>query len=412
MLLDEAASVQNAVRAATADGGELPARGLTSNAVDDVKAAAAALQRRAAELDADHAAMDPSESQELSELEARATLRENLQLVLDEVERQKRLAAYKQCLDDTGTNAITRKGTDLTKRLVTDRLKQSFKGELEQLEFTHLAVELREAGGARGALFHKLVFTNAPGVPVTNVLSEGESRTLSLAAFLTELSTGAGMSGIIFDDPVSSLDHVWRERIAKRLVKEAKRRQVIVFTHDVLFLRRLLDACPQEDVECQHQYVRRIDQSGFSSPELPWIAMNVKERIGRLRNQWQAADKLFRTGDIDGYESKARELYALLREAWEQGVSEVLLNDVVERCRQSVETQKVRFLHDITEGDCKAVDEGMSACSTWMRGHDHPPADGTPFPKPTDLQQRIQDLDEWVQRIRKRRSKWLTSSVI
>lgn len=68
------------------------------------------------------------------------------------------------------------------------------------------------------------VFTNAPGVVVTNVLSEGESRALSLAAFLTELSTATNSSAIIFDDLVSSLDHIWREPIARRLVVEAKNR--------------------------------------------------------------------------------------------------------------------------------------------------------------------------------------------
>jgi hypothetical protein len=49
------------------------------------------------------------------------------------------------------------------------------------------------------------------------------------------------------------------------------------------------------------------------------------------------------------------------------------------------------------------VEEAITECSRWIRGHDQPPADGTPFPKPADLQKRIQDLDDWVQRIRKRR---------
>jgi hypothetical protein len=36
------------------------------------------------------------------------------------------------------------------------------------------------------------------------------------------------------------------------------------------------------------------------------------------------------------YEREGREIYGLLREAWEQAVSEVLLNDVVERYRPSI----------------------------------------------------------------------------
>lgn len=238
---------------------------------------------------------------------------------------------------------------------------------------------------------------------VTDVLSEGESRALSLAAFLTELSTASTGSAIIFDDPVSSLDHVWRERIARRLVAEAKGRQVIVFTHDLLFLRFLLDECSRQIVSCQNQYVRRDGEAGLCSPELPWIAMNVKDRIGRLRFLWQGAEKLKRTSSPEAYEAEARNIYGLLREAWEQAVGEVLLYDVIERYRHSIETQRMRYLHDITKTDCDAVEEGMGECSRWMRGHDHPPADGTPFPTPAELQKRINDLDDWVKAIRKRR---------
>jgi hypothetical protein len=209
---------------------------------------------------------------------------------------------------------------------------------------------------------------------------------------------------VIFDDPVSSLDHLWRSRIADRLVAEAKSRQVIVFTHDILFLRRLIDVSEDQKVSCAHQYVRREGQAGISSPDLPWIAMNTRDRIGALRKHWQSADKLARTSDSDEYEKDARDIYGLMREAWEQAVTEVLLNDVVERYRVSVETQKVRFLHDITEEDCKLVEHEMSECSRWMRGHDQPAADGTPFPRPPEIKKRIDTLEEWVTSIRKRRS--------
>jgi wobble nucleotide-excising tRNase len=72
-------------------------------------------------------------------------------------------------------------------------------------------------------------------------LSEGEKTCVALAAFLTELATAQHASALVFDDPVSSLDHRWRSSVAKRLVDEAKKRQVIVFTHDLVFVNDLLD---------------------------------------------------------------------------------------------------------------------------------------------------------------------------
>jgi hypothetical protein len=403
-LLAEAVQIQHGVENAAGDSARLPATGLGTSPVDGLKVAVKGLQDRAAQLDAEKASLAPTREAELRELEARVTLRDGLQGVLDEVERKKRIGAYKQCLDDTSTQPITRKSTELTTRLVTENLRNTFKAELKALEFTHLAVEVQSAGGAKGALFHRLAFANAPGVAVSDVLSEGESRTLSLAAFLTELSTASSRSAIIFDDPVSSLDHTWRERIARRLVAEAGKRQVIVFTHDLLFLRLMLDEANRQQVACQNQYVRRDGQAGICSPDLPWIAAPVKERIGKLRVRWQTADKLQRTSGSEAYESAAREMYGLLRETWEKAVSEVLLNDVVERYRPSIETQKLRPLHDITEGDTEIVERAMTECSRWIRGHDHPAADGTPVPGPAELKQRIDELENWVKAVRQRRN--------
>ena len=234
--------------------------------------------------------------------------------------------------------------------------------------------------------------------------SEGESRTLSLAAFLTELTTASSPSAIIFDDPVSSLDHIWRERISRRLVSEAGKRQVVVFTHDLLFLRLLLAEADRQGIACQNQYVRRDGHAGICSPDLPWIAAPVKDRIGKLRVRWQAAEKLHRTSGAEAYESATREMYGLIREAWEKAVSEVLLNDVVERYRPSIETQKLRHLHDITAADTEFVENAMTECSRWIRGHDHPAADGTPVPGPGELKQRIDDLEGWVKSVRQRRN--------
>jgi AAA domain len=401
-----AAKVKDLVIAAVVAGAPLPASGVQPGPEVWLRVNAKECRERAVQLRKEALVMDPKDLAALLELEGRETLRGHLDEVLHEIERKKRIAAYGQCIEDTNTYPVTRKSTELTTRLITKRLQVQFQTELQKLEFADLSVEIRSAGGERGALYHQLVFTNAPGVVVATVLSEGESRALSLAAFLTELSTAPAASTIVFDDPVSSLDHIWRERIARRLVEEAKVRQVIVFTHDLVFLRLLMKECDSGTVQLQHQYVRRDSSgAGRSSPELPWVAMPLKDRIGRLRSKWQAAEKVSRTSGAEPYETDAREIYGLLREAWEQGIEEVLLNDVIERYRHSIETRKLRQLHDISAADCAAVEAAMTECSRWIRGHDHPAADGTPFPSPADLKQRIEDLDSWSQGVRKRREK-------
>lgn len=401
--LADGVQIQAEIRAACQAKEQIPEVTMAASPRDKVVAAIATLRNRADNLTRNAAGLTAEEATHIKEFEARASLKSFLPIILDEIERKRRLAAYRQCVDDTSTQAITRKSTDLTKTLVTEQLRGTFKDELKQLGFTHLLVDIEPAGGTKGALYHRITFSNAPGVVVTEVLSEGESRSLSLAAFLTELSTASARSAIIFDDPVSSLDHIWRDRIAKRLVAESSVRQVIVFTHDVLFLRLLMDQADKRGTGYVLQCLRRDGQPGLTTPELPWATMPVKARIGYLRNKLQAVEKIFLTGPRDEYELQARFIYGLLREAWEQAVVEVLLNDVVEPYRPSIETQRIRDLHDITAADCKAVDDGMTECSRWIIGHTQAAADGTPVPNPGDVSTRIDELDAWVKSVRKRR---------
>lgn len=341
---------------------------------------------------------------EAQELRARKLLATHQQTVLDDIERRKKYAAYGLCIDDTKTQAITAKSTAVTKTVVSQKLKKSFQEELVNLSFRHVEVELKELGGADGVFYHKLVLTCAPGVELPKVVSEGEQRCLSIAAFFAELSTADDLSGIVFDDPVSSLDFQWRNGVARRLVQESKARQVIVFTHDVVFLLSLRQYAEELGVEPLDQHVRHQSTgAGVCAEELPWVALPVKKKIGYLNNCWQAADKLSRDGHQDAYEKEAKYLYGLLREAWERALEEVLLGGVVERYRPSVQTQQIAQIADINAEDCKALEAAMTKCSAWLPGHDKAAAARAPVPAPAELKGDIDALASWVAAIRKRR---------
>ena len=341
---------------------------------------------------------------EALELYARTVLATHKQTVLDDIERRKKRAAYHLCVTETQTQTITQKNTAVTTAAVSQRLKQSFSDELGNLSFGHIAVELKESGGEKGVFYHKIVLTHAPGMELPKVVSEGEQCCISIAAFFAELSTADDLSGIVFDDPVSSLDFHWRENVARRLAQEAKERQVIVFTHDIFFLLRLKKFAKYKNVKQVDQYVRSISNTpGVCSEALPWVAMPTKKKIGQLKNEWQAADKFSRDGNQDAYEREAKYLYGRLREAWERAIEEVLLNGVVERYNSDIETKRVSHIADINEDDCKAVEPAMAKCSQWIVGHDQAPAARAPVPGSAELKGDIETLENWVNAIRERR---------
>lgn len=369
-----------------------------------VEAEAARLDSRAKSLLAD---IDPENRAALEkatkELGARELLGKNIDLYLGEIERKKKIAAYDQCIKETNTRDITRKSTELTKAVVTDQLTESFKEELDEIGFRKIEVELEATGGKRGALFHKLRLIRAPSTSLSKVVSEGEARAIAIAAFFAELTTASTCSPILFDDPVSSLDHEWRDNVACRLADKATKHQVIVFTHDIVFAIALREESKKRHVDCLTQYVRNENIGpGVAAPDLPWIGMRLNRRIGYLHKLHQEAAKTFREEGVASYEPKAAYIYGKLREAWERAVEEVLIGGVIERYRKSVETQRMRSLATITEDDCRAIERGMSKCSRWLPGHDQAVAENVSMPEPQVLLKDIQALDEWVKQFRSR----------
>ena len=131
--------------------------------------------------------------------------------------------------------------------------------------------------------------------------------------------------------------------------------------------------------------------------------MDVKNRIGALKVQWTGAEKLCRTQGPIIYEAVARDLYGRLRETWERAVEELLLNKSVLRFRRSVETQRLKKITDITDMDIHTIESAMTKCSTHLRGHDQSVAINQPVPAPAELESDIQELENWVNQMRKRR---------
>ncbi|MQX37787.1 AAA family ATPase [Roseospira navarrensis] len=134
-------------------------------------------------------------------------------------------------------------------RFVTDRQKAVF----EKLIETNYKERLEDECGkldcsfpfefkARGSAGKTLRGLKAKGgYKPDDIFSEGEQRALSLADFLTEVNLNPTSAAIVLDDPVTSLDHQRKIAIAKRLAEEAGVRQVIIFTHDLVFLTLLYE---------------------------------------------------------------------------------------------------------------------------------------------------------------------------
>jgi energy-coupling factor transporter ATP-binding protein EcfA2 len=173
-----------------------------------------------------------------NELLAKKWVSEQAVAIREEVRRLKQVHDYQQWKRQTVTTGLSRKANELSQTLVTDAYVERFTSELRQLGANEISVELVKTGAERGRVRHSLRLRNAvvDGARVSEILSEGERRIISLAAFLADVTGRNTPSPFIFDDPISSLDQTWEEKTIDRLIRLSQDRQVIVFTHRLSLL--------------------------------------------------------------------------------------------------------------------------------------------------------------------------------
>ena len=226
--------------------------------------------------------------------------------------------------------------------------------------------------------------------------------TVGYRSSLAELATTENKSGIIFDDPVSSLDHMHREAVAKRLVAEAARRQVIVFTHDLAFLFELNRAADNADPKPQvaiSSVSRGADKAGFCRSEPPFKARRVSDITASLTNQLANERYYFDQGNEDEWRKTVKSIAGTLRDTWEIAVEEVV-GHVIRRLSNEVKTPGLVKLTAITVADCEAMRDGFGRCSELM--HSAAAALNRPLPRPDVLSAEISALAAWADSLRQR----------
>ena len=336
---------------------------------------------------------------DLAELDDRAALQQVKASVLAALEtliKKQRLSA---CVRDLDTRPITEKVKQLQQQIVNEALGTQLKKEFDALQVTDLQVSYRTAG-QRGKTVYGLILEKPGQQPVNRILSEGEQRAVALASFLADLTLSGSTAAVVFDDPVSSLDHVRRWNVVTRLVEEAKKRQVIIFTHDLYFLCLLQEETGLQSVPCAIQSLHKTgDGYGVAESCVPFGGAKTSDRVKMLRQQLTEIQRLEKTGWHDAAKKMIRSSYVDLRMSWERGIEEVLLGGAVIRFRKGIETNRLAGV-EITDEDISQVNKGMTRCSNFP--HDGAAIAQVPTPTVKEFEQDIEALESWRSGINKR----------
>jgi energy-coupling factor transporter ATP-binding protein EcfA2 len=131
---------------------------------------------------------------------------------------------------DYAKQTITKTEKALSNKYFNQRYIDAFNEECQKLN-GNFGIEINHTGSA-GKSYRQL---KLKGKNPNAILSEGEQKVIAIADFLAEMHLSEVNKGIIFDDPVTSLDNDRKKQIAERLAFQATLKQVIIFTHDLVF---------------------------------------------------------------------------------------------------------------------------------------------------------------------------------
>lgn len=335
-----------------------------------------------------------------------ASLKDRLDLALVkadvvlEIERRQTIAMLENRIKDARKRPVTDKNKELSEVLITDALRGRFAREISGFRVGKMPIELIKTKDSNATSYFKVVLVEHPKAKLGDILSEGEHRCVALAAFLAELATANNVSAIVFDDPMSSLDHLHREKVAARLVEEAKVRQVIVFTHDLTFLGVLRRMAEEEAVASHFRSViQRAELSGIVEGDLPLkgksalaaasaLKAYLKQNKGRFLQMADLERKIFAAGFIEQ-----------LRETWDQGIAD-FISPVLGRFDNKIKGNSLPKLAVLNAQDIATIDAARGRLSEDLHNRSEAlnPAEVTP----DQLLDEIKLLEDWLTTIHER----------
>jgi ABC-type lipoprotein export system ATPase subunit len=220
-------------------------------------------------------------TEEYNELVAKEFLYNCKEQILKYYDEVKYKSWISKCQSQLNTTSISRKIGSLMESQAINLQHQEFINHLKCFN-SDLAdkVLLSKTRTSQGNTYQKCSLSGISD-SIDSILSEGEQKIISLSNFLAECTIDGRKNTIVFDDPVNSLDMDYRDLIASKIVMLSQDRQIIVFTHDLYFLRLLLDT--HKDISSSECTIIGIDKynnfSGIVSDEIPYLAKNIQERI-------------------------------------------------------------------------------------------------------------------------------------
>lgn len=303
---------------------------------------------------------------ELNELTTKEFLFNNKLTILQYFDEFRYKSWISNCQSQLNTAAISRKIGELMENQAVSLQHQEFVSHLNFFN-QDLArkVLISRTRTSQGNTFQKCALDGI-NEPINSILSEGEQKI-----------------------------------IATKIVELSQNRQIVVFTHDLSFLRLLIDT--HKNITTTDCTVIGIDKyngiSGIVTDEIPYLAKNVQERIDSIRRILTEHDALAIT-DGHGRETKLDSARKRFRMLLERSVEEILSNKTYERFNKNIHLKKGNLSSYIVTEQAD-VDFLLNLFGKYsVTEHDGGTTTIPQLPNKTEIEQDIRDYSTWKDNFR------------
>ena len=337
---------------------------------------------------------------QLKNLQSKKWLAEQKTAIQEELNRLQSLERLQEAKKKTNSRALSTKKGELAETLITDAFVQRFNDELKALGASRLKVKLIKSKVSKGKVLHTLQLDGAAH-NLNDVLSEGENRIVSIAAFLADVTGRTYPAPFVFDDPISSLDQDYEEAVVQRLCAIASERQVIIFTHRLSLLTMVQLYAGKVEIKPEIMCIREEPWGTGEPGDTPFFAKKPDSALKQLINdRLSKAKKFLNEHGKEVYEPYAKSLCSDFRDLLERMIEVELMGDIVQRYRREVHTKKIAGLAKISEADCKYFDDLMTKYSRYV--HPQPIEAPVRLPEPDELETDFTALKDWQAEFKKR----------
>lgn len=310
-------------------------------------------------------------------------------------------------IDTTNTTLITNCISRLSEQLITKDFVDRFQKELEYLGAQKIRITL-DKKPKKGRVYHKIVLKDSENhrIPAKDVLSEGELRIASFAAFVAEMELSDLTYPFIFDDPTCSLDADYELKIAEKLVDISRKRQVIVFTHRLPMINEIQNY----NVDGEMTIIQlRGDKVGAPDPNSYIDFLKPKDVLKKLKTSAEDLKSLLKNNDFLAHDAKLKMLYSSMRITAERCIEKVLLGEIIVRYNKVIHSRLLPNLNCIEPEDIKLLNDLMTKYSNYEHSN---PGESTPKPlSDEDIIKDITELDDWIRKYNRKFNEYTAKAI-